>query len=503
MPEEHQLSKAAQDTGAKVLITAGRHYDKSRVHAFFFGKHYRDVWAAPVPAGVFDAQKIAGGLKVTKLGGGQQTTSLTLENPDGREFALRTIDKNPEGVIPEWLRLPFLTNIVLDQTSAINPYAPFVLPPMAGAAGIFHTTPRLYYVPDDDESLGEHAPEFQGKAVLFEEKFEGKEGLNPMFGEAEDFASTKKMLRKRFDQGDHLPDQHAFARARLFDVLIGDWDRHEGQWEWAEYKEKDKTVYRPVPKDRDQVFFKFDDGVVPWIVSRRFLIRKFRTFKEEVKDLEGLIFNAQFIDHRVLNELTAEDWQKAATEMKTALTDEVIENAIRLFPDTVYQLVGAETIAKLKSRRDQLPGIAHEFYRILAQEVSIVGSDQEDKFEVTRLSDTETAVTVYLYDEDNPSASLQTYSRVFLNKDTKHLTLYGLERDDIFELEGKANKGIKITIFGGPGEDEIIDKSEVQQGHNRVLIRDTLEGAEIEEGKNTKKRLTPDVRVHAFDREGF
>ena len=31
-------------------------------------------------------------------------------------------------------------------------------------------------------------------------------------------------------------DQQEFARARLFDMLVGDWDRHEGQWRWKEQK---------------------------------------------------------------------------------------------------------------------------------------------------------------------------------------------------------------------------------------------------------------------------
>jgi hypothetical protein len=36
-------------------------------------------------------------------------------------------------------------------------------------------------------------------------------------------------------------------------MLIGDWDRHYDQWRWAEYKKKGQVIYRPIPRDRDQV----------------------------------------------------------------------------------------------------------------------------------------------------------------------------------------------------------------------------------------------------------
>jgi hypothetical protein len=31
-------------------------------------------------------------------------------------------------------------------------------------------------------------------------------------------------------------DEDEYIKARLFDMLIGDWDRHYDQWRWAEQK---------------------------------------------------------------------------------------------------------------------------------------------------------------------------------------------------------------------------------------------------------------------------
>ncbi|CAN5839841.1 hypothetical protein BH24BAC1_BH24BAC1_20010 [soil metagenome] len=503
VPASYQERVPSLQSPDTVLIKAGRHYRRSKLHTFFFGKHYRAVWDAPVPAPIFRPDKISGGLEVTKLGGGFQTTSLTLENEKGAQYALRTIDKTPDGVLPKMLQLPFIVNTIRDQSSAINPYGPFILPPLSEAVGVFHTKPRLFFVPNNDVSLGEHAEKFRGKAVLFEHKYKNEEDHKPTFGEAVDFVNSQKMLRRRYKHGTHLPDQHAFARARLFDVWVGDWDRHENQWEWAEYQEEDRTLYKPIPKDRDQVFFKFNDGVIPWIASRRFFIRKFRTFKMDFRDIEGLVFQANFIDERALNELTAEDWQRTALEMQAALTDKVIEEAVRLFPDTVFRLVGAETIAKLKNRRDQLPEAAHRLYRLRSLKVTVPGSDGNERFEVVRVNDEKTSVTVVQVDEDDPSKKVQLYSRIFDNKDTEEIILHGLEGEDAFHLKGQANRGIKITVVGGPGKDEVIDESAVRRGRKRVVVQDTVSGMEVEKGKNTEVRLSREVKVHAFDREGI
>ncbi len=59
-----------------------------------------------------------------------------------------------------------------------------------------------------------------------------------------------------------LLDEASYIRARLFDMLIGDWDRHEDQWRWASFKENGKTIYRPIPRDRDQAFSIMADGAL-------------------------------------------------------------------------------------------------------------------------------------------------------------------------------------------------------------------------------------------------
>lgn len=482
-----------------VTVQMGRHYKRSGLHNFFWGKHYRPVWNAPVRVEVFDMATTHGGLQVEKQGGGMQTTSFTLENKDGIPYAFRSVDKDPIGVLPDFWQKTFVANIVRDQTSAANPYAGIVLPVLAEGAGIPHSTPELVYVHPNDSSFGEFSEHVQNKVFMIENKYDDDRALTPELGDAKDIVSSKKMFNNRFEKNSHFIDQKAFAKARLFDVFVNDWDRHEGQWEWAVYEEGGETIYRPIPKDRDNAFFLFDDGLISWIMSRKWAIRKFHSFSEDYKDVEALMVNAQFIDERALPEVAAEEFQAIAKELQTSLTDEVLERAVRQYPDSVYKLIGENTLQKLKSRRDKLPEAAEAFYRVLAKEVLVVGTDDMDIFEVKRLNDEETAVTVF-----RKSDNKQMYSRVFRRGETQQISLYGLADDDQFKIEGEVRKGIKVTVVGGRGEDAITDKSRVKKGWcKKTVVYDTIVGTELEASKETKDKRTADVKVHAFDREGF
>lgn len=480
-------------------------YKRSKLHEIIWGKHYRAVWATPVPVPVIDISKVQGGLTPVQLGGGQQTTSLTLTDKAGRFFTLRTLDKDPSKALPLNLRQTFVANIMRDQTSAGNPYAAFTLPPLTKAIGIFYTNPQIYYVPKTNNGLGDFSGKFGGKVVMLEEKFKGNPALIPAFSQAAAIVDSEEMLNKRFLSHQYKVDQLAFAKARLFDVLIGDWDRHEGNWNWAVYADKKtgEILYKPVPKDRDQTYYRFDDGIMPWLVSRKFLVRKLKPFKHNIQDVGGLIYNARFLDEKFLNEVTQEEWLKIAGEIKAALTDEVLQKSIALFPDTINKLEGKKTLSKLKDRVNQLPQAAQEFYNLLAEDVTIIGSDEKERFVVKRLDDNTTSVKVLALSDDEPETSRIIYYRVFKHDVTEEIKLHGLAEDDEFLLEGQVNKGIKINIIGGLGQDRVVDKSYVKGRSKKTYVFDTRLGNELELGKEAKNMTTKDVAVHAFDREGY
>ncbi|GGK84127.1 hypothetical protein GCM10011405_35040 [Rufibacter glacialis] len=472
-----------------VRVSAGSHYQISKVGAFFLGKHYRDVWAVPVKAKVFHMKEFQGGLLIEKLGGGMQTTSLTLTDTLGRRFALRSLDKDPISVLPPFWRKTFVGAFVRDQISATNPYAALVVAPLAEAAGIFHPSPQLVYVLPADQSFKQYSNLFGNKLFLLEEKFSTKTSLTEKFGAASDLVSSEEMLQQRFGSSRHRIDQWAFARARLLDLLISDWDRHEGQWDWAVYAQENEFWYKPVPKDRDQALCRYDDGLIPWLATRKFAARKFESFHEEFKDVFGLTINAAFLDARALSEVSLVDFRRLAREMQLALSDSVLREAVRQMPPSVYDLVGEDTFQKLRSRRQLLVQTAEEYYKILAKEVAVVGSDEPERFVVQRLSQGRTVVEVFRLGKGNMNGA-KLYSRTFFASETERINLYGLKGHDIFDLKGSAAKGSYVYLYGGAGQDQVTDKSTVEGWRKKTVVIDDVRGVQVQAGPITKTQLS-------------
>ncbi|GAA3941591.1 hypothetical protein [Hymenobacter algoricola] len=500
------LSGGAPRAADSARVTAGRHYQRGAVHRLFFGAHYRRVWATPVVLPVLDLGRVVpGGLTPGKMGGGFQSISMTVNGANGRTYSLRTLDKDPYKTLPKVARKSFLLNMVRDATSAANPYGAFVVPPLAEAAGVLHTNPRPFYVRADETGLGTASALFQGKVVMLEEKFEGKANLTPAFGAAENLEDSGPMLRSRYARPFHQIDQVAFARARLLDLWLGDWDRHEGQWQWAVYQQRGRTLYHPIPKDRDQVFYRFDDGLIPWLASRRWAARKFRTFKPKYEDVGGLAQNARFIDERALSEVSGPQFQQLATTMQQRLTDQVINQAVQQLPPAVYAVEGARTIAALQARRAALPAAARTYYRLLARHVTVAGTDQAERFVVERLTDSTTQVSVYHQpgDDEKPRTDLLLYRRLFRTAETQLITLHGLDGEDRFEVSGEADRGILIHIFGGPDEDEVVDTSRVRRGGKRAAYYDTKSGNTFADSPDLRDKTEKGARLHVYDREGY
>jgi transcriptional regulator of met regulon len=483
-----------------LTVTVGRHYDKGRLQTLFFGKHYRKIWATPVKLPVFKLQEAKGGLTPVSMGGGFQTTSLTLKDKNGKLFVLRSLDKDPQKTLPKGLRNTFLVNVIRDQTSAANPFAPLVLPPLSAAAGLYYSSPTIYYVAENDSSFGNYAARVNGKVMLLEEKFDGEKNLNSMFGPAVDLVDSEDMLKERFEDNHHLIDQDFFARNRLFDILIGDWDRHEGQWQWAVNKTGKTYFYKAIPKDRDQTFYHFNDGIITWLASNPLLLKKFQTFHERYGYLPGWLYNARFIDARALNEVTKESWVKQAEEIKTALTDDLIAEAFKALPQPVFAQTGPVTISRLKSRRDKLPEAAAEIYAILAEKITVAGTDEAEKFVVKRLPSGETLVEVFRM---GTADTAPFYSRTFKPKETREITLHGLGGKDEFEISEEARDAITLQVYGGEGEDKLSDTSKVKGCSKKTKVYDTKWGMDMEVTGEIKKKLSRNVAINAYDREGL
>lgn len=486
--------------GDSVLVSASDQYRAQNNRAFFLGDNYRDTWETPIKAPVFDIGKVRGGLQIIKKGGGQQTLSLQLADSSGREFTLRSIEKYPAKAVPEMLRGTFAEDLVQDQISASHPYGAIVIPPLAQAAGIYHTNPKVVYIPDDPR-LGLYRKDFANTLALFEERPDEDWSDAAYFGNSADIINTSKVLDKLRKDADNQVDQHFVLRSRLFDLWIGDWDRHDDQWRWASYEDGNDELYKPVPRDRDQAFF-VNEGMLPKIWSRKWALPKFEGFDKEISWSPGLSYNARHFDRTFLNEMEEEDWIEKAKELQKSLTDEVIENAIRQWPEPIFKKDGEEVIDKLKARRRELVEAASALYKFLAEEVDVTGSDKNEHFEIVRADDGNVHVVVLKIKKDGTRGKA-VYDRHFKFGETKEIRVYGLGGEDVFEVSGNTKKSIPVRIIGGDGKDRIVDESRVRGWSKKTLYYDDKNVNEFVSKGETQDLTSTHPTVNVYDRKAF
>ncbi|MEO6439081.1 MAG: hypothetical protein ABIO23_07880, partial [Chitinophagales bacterium] len=484
-----------------ITLAASDKYHSNFLGKLILGSHYRKVWGAPITIHYLDMEHMRGGLTPLKRGGGLQTKSLRLMGADSNQYVIRTIDKDPSKTVTAAFQNTILTDLIQDQISASHPYAFLVIPSLAKSANIYHTNPKILYV-TDDPGLGKFRDDFKNRMVLFEERIltnadveEGLSGFRKVKSTFEVYEAIQK-------NADNYVDEKFLLRSRLFDMWIGDWDRHEDQWLWAEFKQPDGTkMYRPIPRDRDQAFFTFD-GVLPTIASLNIAAtKKMQRFRPMPRTIEWFNFNARNVDHNLLTRMTQQDWRDMADSMLITISDQNIEDAFRVLPDTIYNLSAPGIIKNLKSRRNNLPLIADDYYRFLSQNVTILGTNKQDYFEVKHSVPDVTNISVYEY-KDGVRGKLY-YRRTFTQDETRQIQLYGLNANDVFHLEGKASASPVIRIIGGEGIDTITDIARISSLFKKTKVYDTKEGNVLNLGSEARSKTSNDSIFNNYSHHSY
>ena len=450
---------AQSDSARWVLVAPSSQYEAGAIWRFFFGPDYRDLWTTPTKVEVLNLRTFAGGLEPVKVGGGQQTKSLRFKTPDGRLFNFRSVDKDPSAVLPPDLRGTFADDLVQDQISSSHPTGPLVSDRLLSVAGVIHTSPRLYVMPDDP-SLGEFRPQFANLLGLMEEHVEEGNRI-PGLEKASKIINMDKLLERLENRPSEHIDTTAWLRARLMDVFMGDWDRHRGQWSWARLgPDEPGTPWTPVPEDRDQVFVKYD-GLMLWVArqSTPQLVR----FGKKYPRMVGATFNGRELDRLLLAAVDRPVWDSVAGDLQRRLTDAVIDSALRTLPVQQYRISGPPLTEALRARRDKLPTMARDYYEYLATEPDMHATDMPDRVTITRggVSD-EDDVEVLIEGRDTVRGApvmVRQARRVFRDKDTHEIRVYLHGGDDSVYVRGNGSGKLKIRIIGGNGQDAVVDSS--------------------------------------------
>jgi hypothetical protein len=440
-------SAAAQSDS--VARAAGPEYSAGGLYRFLLGREYRTLWTTPIRLPVLDLATAEGGLEPVGKTGGQQTHTLRLRNPEGREFFFRSIDKDPSAALPPDLRGTVAGKVVRDQTSSALPAGPLVVAPLLAAAGVLHDETRLVILPDDS-LLGDLRPSFAGIVGTLEQGVGGKAGAH--WGGALEVIESDTLLARVSTSPDERVDDRAFLAARLMDVLLGDWDRHRDQWRWARFNEDPPHWWRPVPLDRDQAFVKYDGMLLS--IARQ-AVPQLTNFGPEYPQIIGATWNGRDLDRRYLVGLDWSKWDSVAHAVQAALTDSVIDNAVAALPPPHDSLVGPWLAGALRRRRDRLPQAAERYYRLLAREVDVHATHAGELATVIRDRDGSVTVTIA---RREPSGSQPHFERRFRQGETHEVRLFLEGGNDSAVVRGEGG-GITLRILGEGSGDVLVDSA--------------------------------------------
>jgi len=447
---EKNKSSISQNQKSK-KIAAGPQYWRGGLARFFLGNDYRKLWVLPIELEYLDLKNEAGGLSPMMTIGGQQTKDLALKGADGRSFTFRGIDKDPSALLPPLLEGTIADRMVQDQMSSVQPSGPLAAETLMRAAGILTTPIRLVIMPDDP-LLGEYRSDFAGLMGTFQELPTTASGKNPGFTGVIEILDYEQMWERLEKSPSDRVDSKAYLKARLLDLVMGDWNQHRKQWRWANLP--GEQFWQPIPGDRDQVFCRYDGLMLS--ISRT-TIPYLLNFEEDYSGIYGMTYGSWDVDRYLLSDLEKPVWKSVARDLKARLSDTVIEDAVRRLPPEYYQIEGPKLENALKKRRDNLIGISNQFYEHLAHQVDIYLTNRSERVEILRMANASVEIRISLPPEEEGSSTEPYYKRRFFRDETREIRLHLLAGNDKVISQGGHNNGILIRVIGGPGQERIDD----------------------------------------------
>lgn len=480
--------------------------EKSGVHKWLWGERYRKYYATQVKAPTVRLDTLFGGLTVVRKGGGNQSNSLRLADRQGKEYVMRGLRKSAERYLQAiafqdqyiigQFEDTYTEKLLLDLYTGAHPYAPFTIGKLSDALGMFHTNPKLYYVPKQSV-LGDYNQEFGDELYMIEEHVSDDHDNLKSFGYTKKIESTYDLMDKLREDEEYSIDHKEYVKARLFDILVGDWDRHVDQWRWAEFEQENgNKLYKPIPRDRDQVYSRWGDGLIMNFGSRAVpALRIFEGFHEKVRSVKGFTSSPRTfaLDMALLSEADLDMWIEQAKFIQDNINADIIDDAFMAFPEEVRDETLTEIKSILLARKQNLVETAKEYFAVLNKYSVVTGTDKDDYFNIVSMPNGNVEVRGYRIKGGEMTDLF--FSKVYSPEYTKEIWLYGLDDDDVFNIK-TADSKIKVRIAGGQNNDIY----KISEDSKRISVYDfKTKKNTLDEAYAGRIKLVNDYDTNTYD----
>jgi Calcineurin-like phosphoesterase len=430
--------KATTINTDSVMVQANARYaNAGKLHKKIFGENYRKEWSTKTNVPVIRISEIKGGLTPLERGGGMQSVSLRLADKTGKEWVIRSVNKNPDPLLPEELRQTFARDFLDDAMSAQHPYSALIVPPIAEAVNVPHSNPIIGIIAADT-ALGIYNRLFANTLCLLEER-------EPL-GKSD---NSFKMIKSLDKDNENSFKSKEFLRARMLDLLLGDWDRHPDQWRWKNDADEKEKLYIAIPRDRDQVLH-VTQGILPSMASRPWILPTLQNFGNKISGVRYSLFKTNFLNARPESQFSYEQWTKIVNEFVKDVTDDALEAGLQRLPVQAYNLRHDELLQKFKQRRDNISAAMDKFYRFVNKISDIHTSDKNELVAINDAPGNALNVTIRRINKEGivkDKLMDKTYDPAF----TKEIRIYIGGGNDSVIVNNKTSS-IRLRIIGGDGE---------------------------------------------------
>jgi len=382
---------------------------RSKLYNTLWGKHYRDLYSVPIRVRATTPENFNGGSKI--IGKADNFQGLLLEDKSKNLFLLKPLGGSTSFLESKFFREmynqedfhgTYLDSFIGDAYTIINPYTFIVADRLAEVSKLNTNDSHIYYFADNnrkDTVVGGFA--MQDRLVNITKL--------PDINKKANIVTTAEMLDKMRSSSNYAIDKETYIRSRLFDILIGDWNKIPENWTWEARNVGDSILFSPNVIDRSHAFTKVDGlffGTMLSALSLPFIV-DYEASAKKLKKGNGL---ALPLDKTLLNQTDENIWIEQAEYLQSQITDKVIDDAFELLPSEISEQETGELRDKLKRQRDNLTNIAHQYIRLLKKTEVVDGIDSNGYNNIKYHTNAFNPIGVYDSDYGGSLALYYTYT---------------------------------------------------------------------------------------------
>lgn len=455
-----------------------------------FGTQYKEVYTTPVPIQQVQLDTLFGGVEITT---DDYSFSYGLIDKSGKRYRLLALDRKSNRLLPieEYRERytfetedSFLSDLVDDVHKTRHPYVSLVLPTLTKAVQLYGSEPKILYLPEQ-KALGDFKENLGNKPYEIVPVPDSTHIALPCFGQPDRILSTG-LLNDMYTNPIHKVCESDYIRARLFDLIIGNWD--SGIDHWAGFKEGNKLIYKPLAESREQAFSSYD-GWVMWLLNKTIPeLKLMQRYTYNIPSLKKFLKTDLDWDIKIIQTASIGDFYQEAQFIQDHLTDAVIDAAFDHFPLAIRNEKSAQIKAVLKYRRDNLINIAKDYHDLVYKNVVISATAKNDTITIERLEEGVTKVRMEAEGE-------KYFEGTYYKENTKEIWVYAREGEDKLTVIGEAEDNLKLKIIGGEGDDEYSISNS-----NNLKLYDYRKGKDrFTNSVETKIILTNELGTNTYD----